>query len=98
MSDLKISPDKTWVPVSMLIASIVLLLGGLGTVVWGAVWITTSFQVLTSSNDRLSESMGRVEKSIERLTLDGVSQRQAQQWIELFKARNTALSVPDLPR
>jgi hypothetical protein len=89
--DVKLTPDKTWIPVGVAVA-------GLASLVAGAVWVTSSFQSLEFTNKQLDQSVRRVEQTLERLLADGVSTRQAQQWIEIFKARNPSLNVPDLPK
>lgn len=91
MSDVKLSPDKTWIPIGV-------ALGGIASLVLGAVWVSRSFQDLSFSNRELASSVKRVENTLDRLVADGVSNRQAQQWIELFRVQNPALKVPDLPR
>lgn len=91
MSDVKIAPDKTWIPVSV-------ALGGIASLVGGAVWVSSSFQELSYSNKELAGAVKRVEQTLDRLVADGVSTRQAQQWIELFRVQNPAIKVPDLPR
>lgn len=91
MSDVKLSPDKTWIPIGV-------ALGGIASLVVGAVWVSSSFQELSYSNRDLSNSVKRVETTLDRLLADGVSDRQAQQWIEIFRAKNPNLHVPDLPR
>lgn len=91
MADVKLSPDKTWIPVGV-------ALGGIASLVLGAVWVSSSFQDLSYSNRDLSNSVKRVETTLDRLLADGVSDRQAQTWIELFRVQNPNLKVPDLPR
>jgi hypothetical protein len=91
MSDVKISPDKTWIPIGVAV-------GGIISLVAGAVWVSSSFQELSYSNRDLSSSVKRVESTLDRLLADGVSDRQAKQWIELFRVQNPNLKVPDLPR
>lgn len=91
MNDVKISPDKTWIPIGVAVAGIVSL-------VTGAVWVSSSFQELSYSNRDLASSVKRVETTLDRLLADGVSVRQAQQWIELFRLQNPTAKVPDLPR
>jgi hypothetical protein len=91
MSDVKLATDKTWIPLGVAI-------GGLASVVMGAVWVSSSFQDLSYSNKDLANSVKRVESTLDRLLADGVSNRQAQQWIELFRLQNPTVKVPDLPR
>ena len=91
MSDVKLSPDKTWIPIGVAI-------GGIASLVVGAVWVSSSFQDLSYSNRDLASSVKRVETTLDRLLADGVSVRQAQQWIELFRLQNPTTKVPDLPR
>lgn len=90
-SDVKITPDKTWIPIGVAVA-------GLASLVAGAVWVTSSFQSLEFTNRELSNEVRGVKITLDRLLADGVSTRQAQQWIEIFKARNPTLNVPDLPK
>lgn len=89
--DVKLSPDKTWIPIGVAVA-------GLASLVAGAVWVTSSFQSLEFTNKELSNEVRGVKSTLDRLLADGVSTRQAQQWIEIFKARNPTLNVPDLPK
>jgi hypothetical protein len=89
--EVKLTPDKTWIPVGVAIA-------GLVSLVTGAVWVTSSFQSLEFSNRELSNSIKRVESTLDRLLADGVSTRQMQQWIEILKARNPSILVPELPK
>lgn len=88
---MKLSPDKTWIPIGVAVA-------GLASLVAGAVWVTSSFQSLEFTNKELSNEVRGVKSTLDRLLADGVSTRQAQQWIEIFKARNPTLNVPDLPK
>lgn len=91
MADVKLSPDKTWIPIGV-------ALGGIASLCIGAVWVSTSFQDLSYSNKDLASSVKRVESTLDKLLADGVSDRQAQTWIELFRVQNPTLKVPDLPR
>jgi hypothetical protein len=97
-NDVKISPDKTWVPLSALIGLIMLLLGGITTTVWGAVWISSSFQELTHSNILMTISIKRVEEAVDRVTTGAVTQTNFALWLEVLRARNPDLKIPDLPR
>lgn len=91
MSDVRLSPDRTWIPIGV-------ALGGIASLVVGAVWVSSSFQDLSYSNRDLSSSVKRVESTLDKLLTDGVSTRQAQQWIDLVRLQNPSLKIPDLPR
>ena len=91
MTEVKLDPGRTWVPIGVAVGGIISLVGG-------AVWVSSSFQALSYSNMDLASSVKRVETTLDRLLTDGVTSRQAQQWIELFRVQNPTLKVPDLPR
>ena len=88
---MKLTPDKTWIPIGVAIA-------GIASFVTCAVWISLSMQALEFKQQATNESVQRVEKTLDQLLADGVSTRLLQQWIEILKARNPTLQVPDLPR
>jgi len=54
------------------------------------------------NNDDLVRAVTEVRDEVRRLVIDSVAVRQAQAWIELFRALNAEkfpeLKVPDLPR
>ena len=91
MSDVKLTPDRTWIPIGV-------ALGGIASLVLGAVWVSNSFKDLSYSNRDLAKSVQRVESTLDKLLVDGVSNSRMQQWIELFRVQNPSLKVPDLPR
>lgn len=86
---MKITP-QTWVPIGVAVAA-VLSFGG------GAVWINSNFQTLQFSNKQLSEQMNRMERRIDELQ-DRWTARDMAQWVELFKAKNATLNIPDVTR
>lgn len=57
---------------------------------------------LANGQAEIVKSVGEVRDDLRKLVSEHVSVRQAQAWLELFKALNKAefpkLSVPDLPR
>jgi hypothetical protein len=89
--DVKLTPDKTWIPIGV-------ALGGIASLVVGAVWISSSLQSLQFSNENLAGAVSRVETSIDRVVQDGISRRELQQWIEVARARNPTLILPDVIR
>ena len=90
-ANVKLSPDKTWIPIGVAI-------GGLITLVTGAVWVSSSFQELAYSNKDLASALLRVEGVLDRLVADSVDAKELQSWIEVFRAQNPTLKVPDTPR
>lgn len=89
--NVRLSPDKTWIPIGVAV-------GGIVSIVVGALWVNNSFQQLAFSNKEMAGAVKRVETTLDRLVTDGVQTRQMLQWIELARARNPNLSIPDLPR
>lgn len=86
---MKLTP-QTWIPIGVAVAAIMAFAGG-------AVWINSNFQSLQFQNGELSRGMARLEQRIDTLQ-DRWTARDMQQWIELLRAKNGTLSVPDAPR
>lgn len=88
---MKLDPDNTWVKLGTLIAAVVTT----GLVVLLYAGITSSIADLTKSVDA-------VRDDVRRLVTDQVAVRQANAWLDLFRAANKGkfpeLVIPDLPR
>ncbi len=91
MTDVKLSPDKTWIPIGV-------ALGGIITVFGVGLWVNNSFKDLAYSNKELASSVRRVEETLDRIHDVSVKRQEMQQWLEVLKARNPGTSVPDFPR
>jgi hypothetical protein len=63
----------------------------------GAVWINTNFQDLSFSNRQLTQSITNLEHRIDGLQ-DRWTSRDMTQWVELFRAKNPTLAIPEIPR
>lgn len=77
----KLTPDKTWIPVGVAVSAIMAFAGG-------AVWINNQLQTLAFS-------LSRVESKVNDLQ-DRWSRDQMQNWVEILKARNSTLNVPEV--
>ncbi len=63
----------------------------------GAVWINTNFQDLAFSNRQLTQSINQLEHRIDGMQ-DRWTTRDMAQWVELLKAKNSTMLIPDVPR
>jgi hypothetical protein len=63
----------------------------------GAVWINANFQDLSFSNKQLTQSINQLEHRIDGMQ-DRWTTRDMAQWVELLKAKNSTLLIPDVPR
>lgn len=88
MSDVKIAPDKTWIPLGVAI-------GGIITIVIFALWVNNSFKDLSYQCRELTSSLGRVENAVKGISDQSVKRHELQLFIQVLKAKNPSLSVPD---
>lgn len=82
--------SQTWVPIGAAVAA-------MGAVATAAVWINANIQELRYSNRGLAEGLNRVEAKVMELS-DRWTGRDMAQWVELLRAKNKALEIPDVPR
>ena len=87
-SEVKLYPEKTWIQLSVFIATLLACLSG---AVWGAI----NFTEFKNSIDDLQSSVNRVENRVDMMFRDGMSRRDFQQWVEVLQAKNPTLQVPE---
>lgn len=78
---MRLTPDKTWIPIGVATTAIIAFCGG-------ALWINNQLQTLAFS-------LNRLESKVEGLQ-DRWTRENMHQWVELFRARNATLSVPEV--
>jgi hypothetical protein len=86
----KIDPNSTWLKLGPAIGVVVAF-------TTGAVWINTNFQDLAFSNKQLTQSINQLEHRIDGLQ-DRWTVRDMAQWVELFRAKNPTVAVPEIVR
>jgi hypothetical protein len=93
MSDqqVKFEPNKTWVTIATAATAFTTIVGA---IVWG----TAVYVSQRHFNEAVLQALKDLKVSMDKLSNDGVTTKTATQWIELFRARNPSLTVPDLPR
>lgn len=84
---MKLSRDM-WIPIGM-VASIVV------TVSSGAVWINKQLATIDSKFVETNYRLQRIEEQVQKQ--DGFSVREMNLWLELLRARNPTMTVPELP-
>lgn len=84
----KLDPGKTWVTVGAAVAAYASLAGAI-------IWATAVYTRQDSFNTAVLEKLTEMKRSIDLLTNDGISAREFQQWIELMRAKNPSLVIPD---
>lgn len=87
----KLSPDKTWIPIGVAVAGLI-------------AFVATAFtagsaynQILTNQASQ-NESLKRLEIKLDQWPGEYVSVRGLKQWIEILKLKNPGHDVPDYPR
>jgi membrane-bound lytic murein transglycosylase B len=117
MSPTSIDPEKTTVPIKVLVSVAVTLLAMTIPAAWALsqfradvenafekIRETISRDAVLHEKDReaIVQSIREVRDELRMMQHDSVSVRQAQTWIEMFRAANKTLQpqleVPDLPR
>lgn len=88
---LKIEPDRTYLPLPLVIAIVGSLLGV-------AVACTAFVVEQKAANRAIVESIEGLRVDFRRMSVDVVGATAFRQWRELLAARNQQLVVPDLPR
>jgi hypothetical protein len=86
----KIDPSSAWLRLGPAIGVMIAFASG-------AVWINTNFQDLSFSNRQLTQSINQLEHRIDGLQ-DRWTARDMTQWVELFRAKNPTLAVPEIPK
>lgn len=87
----KLTPDKTWVPVGVLIV-------GLCSFVVGGFWVGITYQKILSSQDAQGATLQRLEFKIDGVSNEFVTRERFESFIELLKAGNPSLNVPVVAR
>lgn len=91
MSDVKISPDRTWIPVGVAVA-------GLCSFVVGAFWVGLAYQRILSNQDVQGQTLQRLERKLDGVHDDFVTSERFEQFVQLLKAANPTLSIPIVTR
>lgn len=91
MNDVKLVPDKTWIPVGVAVA-------GLCAFVVGAFWVGLAYQQILSNQDTQGAALQRVERKLDGVNNEFVTREQFNTFIELLKATNPTLTVPVVTR
>lgn len=86
---MKLDPDKTWISLSVAIAGVV-------TIVGGAVWINSAFKDVTYALREQASATKRLEVTLDRIANEYVTRAQLAALLELLRARNPSMTIPDL--
>lgn len=88
---MKVHPDKTWIPIGVAFA-------GLVSFVVGAFWVGSAYQQILSNQAEEKAARLAFERKLDEIVNNHVTVRQHAAWIDVLRARNQSLSIPDLPR
>lgn len=84
----KLSPDRVWISLGVAITSLI-------SCASGAVWIALNMQGFKYSTDALNQSVNRIETRVDSILSDTIKRRDFENFLELLKARNPTLVIPD---
>jgi hypothetical protein len=91
VTDVKISPDKTWIPVGVAVA-------GLCSFVVGAFWVGLAYQKILSNQDVQGATLQRLERKLDGVGDEFLTRERFDQFIHLLKVANPSLIVPVVTR
>jgi len=64
----------------------------------GAVWMSNKLQAINYNMERLSIEVKNIQKQLDIAEQDHWTFREMKLWVELLKAKNTAIDVPSISR
>ena len=88
-SDMRLHPDRTWVPIGVAVAGIV-------SFVVAAFWVGLAYQQILSSQDVQKETLQRLERKIDGVTSEYVTRERFSIFLDALKASNPDLKIPAL--
>lgn len=91
MSDVKIAPDRTWIPVGVAIA-------GLCSFVVGSFWVGLAYQKILSNQDVQADTLQRLERKLDVVTTQFLTREKFDTFLELLKAANPTINIPVVAR
>lgn len=87
----KLTPDKTWVPIGVAIA-------GLASFVVGAFWFGLAYQKILSNQETQGVTLQRVERKVDGISEDFVTRERFDVFVNLLRSSNPNLVVPSVTR
>jgi len=90
MADTKLNKD-TLLPLGVVIVVITAVAGG-------AVWLNSKLQSINYHMEKLNIEVTNIKKQLDLAEQDHWTYREMRLWVELLKAKNTGIDVPNIDR